>query len=157
MIAEFLESQPEQVAVPTPEVELPVVEQQIEVPVPEVPIEIDTPPPIAAQSTPTPSTDAVGEPVAATQLQADRQLTPPIYPPTSRRLGEEGTVRLLIYVLPDGRVGDVKIDKSSGFPRLDEAAMNAARKDWRFRPATQGGAAVAAWGRYAVTFNLKNA
>ena len=93
----------------------------------------------------------------ATQLQIDprRPLTPPVYPTISRRLGEEGSVLLLIYVMPDGRVGDVKIKRSSGHPRLDEAAVAAARKGWRFKPATQGGAAVAAWGQYAVAFKLE--
>jgi len=131
----------------------PAEQQPMEVPPPEIPIVIETPSQIAATSEPQPITTPTPPP---TQLQADRALTPPIYPATSRKLEEEGTVMLMIYVLPDGRVGDVRVARSSGYPRLDEAAMTAARKGWRFRPATSGGGPVAAWGRYAVTFSLKD-
>lgn len=62
----------------------------------------------------------------------------PIYPEMSRRLGEEGTVELAIGVLHDGSVHDLKIGRSSGYPRLDAAALAAART-WRFNPRTGGG------------------
>lgn len=105
-----------------------------------------------------PSPQQPSTPLEATQLQADPRypLAPPIYPPWSIRHNEQGVVTLLIYVTPDGRVGDVRIKRSSGFRKLDEAAVMAARRDWRFQPATQGGAAVAAWGEYAVAFVLRD-
>jgi periplasmic protein TonB len=81
-------------------------------------------------------------------------LTQPEYPPTARRLGQEGTVVLLIYVQTDGKVGDVKIHKSSGFDKLDEAAMREAKRSWRFIPAKEGNTPVAEWGQFAVTFRL---
>jgi len=49
------------------------------------------------------------------------------YPPESERLGEQGTVRLRFQVLEDGTYGDAEILKSSGFPRLDDAAITIAR------------------------------
>lgn len=112
---------------------------------PPVPTAMNDPAP--PQPNPTPVT---------TELQADPRypLARPIYPPQSIRRDEQGVVTLLIYVLPDGRIGDVRVKRSSGYPRLDEAAITAARRDWRFRPATHGGAPVAAWGQYAVTFQL---
>ena len=91
-----------------------------------------------------------------TQLQVAKTLTPPMYPPASIRRNEQGTVRLLLYVLPNGRVSQVKIDRSSGFPLLDKAAATAAMRDWTFKPATQGGTPIAAWGTYAVTFTLRD-
>ena len=94
----FDEPKPEPVTAPTPEVQQPVIDQTLEVPMPEVPIEIDTPPPIAAEVMPVEAAPVTQPAPPATQLQADRQLSPPVYPPTSRRLGEEGTVRLMIYV-----------------------------------------------------------
>jgi protein TonB len=102
-----------------------------------------TPPPMAA-------------PVVRTPPRSDpkRPFTEPEYPPTARRLGQEGTVVLLIYVLADGKVGDVKVHKSSGFPKLDEAAVKEARRSWRFIPAKEGNSAVADWGQFAVTFRL---
>ncbi|MEO8443459.1 MAG: TonB family protein, partial [Gammaproteobacteria bacterium] len=45
----------------------------------------------------------------------------PEYPPTSRRLGEEGSVVLQVLIAADGSVKDGKVQTSSGFPRLDEA------------------------------------
>ena len=83
-------------------------------------------------------------------------LTPPDYPASEIRRNHEGTVQLLIYVLPNGRVGEVKIGRSSGYPLLDDAALRKARSAWRFLPATSGsGQAVAAWGTFDVRFELK--
>jgi protein TonB len=62
----------------------------------------------------------------------------PVYPEMSRRLGEEGTVELAIGVLHDGSVSALAIGRSSGYPRLDAAALTAART-WRFNPRTGGG------------------
>lgn len=81
-------------------------------------------------------------------------LSQPEYPPTARRLNQEGTVTLLIYVLEDGRVGDVKVEKSSGFPKLDEAAAAHAKRSWKFIPGQEGSKPIASWGRFAVTFKL---
>lgn len=81
-------------------------------------------------------------------------LSQPEYPPTARRLGQEGTVTLLIYVLEDGRVGDVKVEKSSGFVKLDEGAAAHAKRSWRFVAGQEGNKPVASWGRFAVTFKL---
>lgn len=50
----------------------------------------------------------------------------PIYPPESRRLGEQGEVGLHITAREDGSIIFVELAKSSGFARLDEAALNAA-------------------------------
>jgi protein TonB len=71
----------------------------------------------------------------------------------SKRLGEEGTVVMLLLVTEDGHVADAKLDKSSGFPRLDEAALRESRR-WRLIPAKQGDKPVASWGRFAMTFRL---
>jgi protein TonB len=135
-----------------PELEVPEP-APVEMPMPEIDIPIETPPEaVTAQADPAPAETA--PPVS--ELQADpRHVTPPVYPAMSRRLGEEGVVILMIYVLPDGRVGDVRVHKSSGHPRLDDAAVDAARNKWRFKPATQGGAGVAAWGSYTVRFQLQ--
>ncbi|MBK6757815.1 MAG: energy transducer TonB [Moraxellaceae bacterium] len=45
----------------------------------------------------------------------------------SRRLGEQGRVVLNVYILADGTVGEVKIKQSSGFSRLDDAALQAVK------------------------------
>ena len=87
---------------------------------------------------------------------AGHRNAPPDYPPESRRRGEEGVVRLALRVGSDGRVEAAEVSASSGFPRLDQAALEAARR-WRFRPATQGGLPVAATLPTAVHFRLTDA
>ncbi len=59
----------------------------------------------------------------------------PPYPRASRRRGEEGTVFLSIEVLASGKAGSVEVIKSSGYRRLDEAAIHAA-KEAAYQPAT---------------------
>lgn len=83
--------------------------------------------------------EVVREPVfvAATKLTTPE----PVYPRLSRRLGEEGTVELRLKLGPDGRVLDITISSSSGFSRLDDAAVEAVRA-WTFEPATRDGVAV---------------
>lgn len=62
----------------------------------------------------------------------------PEYPPESYRRREEGTVELQVMVRADGAVGRVNIAKSSGFPRLDQAAVVAVQAA-HFTPGTCDG------------------
>jgi periplasmic protein TonB len=78
----------------------------------------------------------------------------PPYPPGSIRSGEQGTVLLLLYVNVDGEVQDARVDKTSGFEKLDAAAVKYALRAWRFLPAESAGVKVAMWHRVAVTFRL---
>ena len=80
----------------------------------------------------------------------------PRYPIESRRQHEEGTVRLRVLISAQGLVEDVKVAKSSGFDRLDDAALDAVRK-WRFRPGTQAGTPVEAAGFLSIPFKLTRA
>jgi outer membrane biosynthesis protein TonB len=47
----------------------------------------------------------------------------PEYPSASKRLEEEGVVRLKLLVSVDGDVTESLVEKSSGFNRLDEASF----------------------------------
>lgn len=58
----------------------------------------------------------------------------PAYPLMARMRGYEGVVLLAVEVLTDGRAGEVRIKKSSGYDLLDQSALNAVRV-WRFEPA----------------------
>lgn len=64
----------------------------------------------------------------------------PVYPRLSERRGEQGRVVLRVLISPQGTVADVKIQHSSGYARLDEAAVQAVRQA-RFRPYTENGIA----------------
>lgn len=100
---------------------------------------------------------AAGSAPIVTELQVDpAYFVKPTYPPRSVALEEEGVVQLLVYVLPDGRVGDVRIRHSSGHARLDQSAVRTVRAKWRFRPRTLDGVPVAGWGTYSVRFELVN-
>ncbi|GFE83058.1 hypothetical protein GCM10011487_50580 [Steroidobacter agaridevorans] len=134
------------------------------VPPPEIDIAItpDAPPTNAIQQTtnvkPTAPPPPVAQPapVARTAPKSDsrRPLTQPEYPPSSRRAGEAGTVILEVYVLENGRVGEARVKQSSGFPRLDEAAVREVKRSWRLVPGTENGKPVPMWGQFAVTFKL---
>jgi TonB family protein len=80
-------------------------------------------------------------------------LEQPDYPDDSRLASEEGTVVLRIYVLEDGRVADVELKQSSGYPKLDASAAQRALT-WRLQPALSNGKPVGAWGEFAVSFRL---
>lgn len=56
-----------------------------------------------------------------------------IYPVLSALLGETGIVQLQFTIRPDGSVGDPTIEKSSGFPALDSAALESVNT-WRYTP-----------------------
>lgn len=77
----------------------------------------------------------------------------PAYPALSRRLREQGRVVLNVHVLADGSVDDVKLHLSSGFARLDDAALAAVR-GWKFVPARRGDEAVALWHTLPLSFSL---
>lgn len=79
---------------------------------------------------------------------------PPSYPLAARRMGMQGRVVLQVEVLAAGVSGQVSIQHTSGFPVLDNAALQAV-KSWRFQPATQAGRAVDKWFMIPVQFSLK--
>jgi len=75
------------------------------------------------------------------------------YPSSARSAGEEGTVLVVAKVDGSGRAVDAKIDKSSGHPDLDAAALQSISR-WSFRPATKNGKPVAHWVAVPVNFQL---
>lgn len=132
-------------------------------PVPYVPIDESPSAPVVLGPQPTPTNTFIDhgdvsppQPVIVEpRIDARRGLSEPYYPPAIIRIGGEGTVLLSLYILPDGRVGDIKLDQSSGHPKLDESAMREAKK-WRFVPGSRDGAAAAMWKQVPITFRLNN-
>lgn len=76
------------------------------------------------------------------------------YPPSCRRRGEEGLVRLEVEVLADGRVGRITVLQRADSPKLDEAAIEAVRSA-TFAAATVDGRAVTATVIVPVRFELR--
>ena len=87
-------------------------------------------------------------------IQPGASCAKPDYPSASRRLEEEGTVSLKFLIGVDGRVLQAEIEKTSGFPRLDEAARNALSK-CQFRPGTIDGKAEQSWASIKYTWRLE--
>lgn len=75
----------------------------------------------------------------------------PVYPRRSQDAGEAGTVTLRVLVDEHGLPRDVVVHKSSGYPRLDQAAVEAMRRA-RFQPYTENGLALPVWAPAAITF-----
>jgi len=75
------------------------------------------------------------------------------YPVVARRLGQQGTVRVLVEVGVDGSVVSEQVYVSSGHRVLDAAALEAVKKA-RFFPARKGGKAVPARIIQPVRFSL---
>jgi len=73
----------------------------------------------------------------------------------SKRLNEQGTVILRVLVKSDGTAGHIEVKSSSGFPRLDQAAIDAVKK-WRFNPATSDGKSIEEWYQVPIPFKLRN-
>lgn len=94
--------------------------------------------------------------ITAVSSDARFPLTQPPYPPGSIRDNEEGNADIEVHVLPNGRVSEARIARSTGFERLDRAALEEARRYWRFKPATRDGVPVAQWHRLRVVFKLTN-
>ena len=78
----------------------------------------------------------------------------PEYPMVARRMAWQGRVVVSVEVLVDGRAGEVKLQRSSGHPVLDDAAMQSVRS-WRFTPARHAGQLVNKWFLVPIPFVLK--
>lgn len=99
--------------------------------------------------------DAVSAaPITAARFDANYLSHPVSYPPLSRRLGEEGRVVLRVEVSAEGKPVQVVLKDSSGFERLDQAALDTVSR-WQFSPAQQGGRAVASKVDVPILFKLK--
>ena len=93
----------------------------------------------------------------APRFDADYLHNPaPAYPAMARRNGEEGRVQLSVRVSAQGRAEQVEVRHSSGYARLDEAALATVRQ-WRFVPARRGEEAVAASVLVPIVFRLESA
>ncbi|HZE59663.1 MAG TPA: energy transducer TonB [Burkholderiales bacterium] len=132
---------PPKLAVPPPPF-IPPPEINIQVPVQQAP---------TITATPTPPPPA---PVRTAPVVQAASCDKPEYPPASRRANETGTVLLQFLIDVNGKVIDSKVERSSGYRRLDEAAR-AALELCNFRPATVDGQPTRAWARIEYLWRLE--
>lgn len=146
--------------VPLPTIRNP---DHVTVPIPIVPIDDPTDAGVTAQAV-EPDQIVVDEggsaavepriPETAPRIDSRRPLTLPAYPPDAIRANYQGQADLEVYVMPNGRVSEARIRRSTGFESLDRSAIQEAKRNWRLMPATRNGEAVAQWYTVRVTFKL---
>ena len=111
-----------------------------------------TPAPTAAQASAT--TDAPAAIVMPSSSAAYLNNPRPSYPSISRRMGEQAKVMLRVFVNAQGQPEQIQIQQSSGFDRLDKAAVDAVRR-WKFTPGSRNGVAEAMWNIVPINFVLE--
>lgn len=118
------------------------------------------PPSSSAPSAETEMPTQVPLPVAPVVMTSELALAckdrpAPAYPPVSRRLGEQGLVVVRVDLDERGHVVSVQVDRSSGHPQLDAAALEVIRA-WRCAPPTRNGVAARAVALQPFNFVLSN-
>jgi periplasmic protein TonB len=78
----------------------------------------------------------------------------PPYPAASLRANEVGIVQVSFLIDTDGTVLESKVERSSGYRRLDEAARSALTL-CKFRPATVGGRPERSWARIDYVWKIE--
>ena len=78
----------------------------------------------------------------------------PPYPALSKRLGEQGKVIVRVLIGVDGTAQKTEIKQSSGFDRLDQAALATVMR-WRYVPGKRAGVAEAMWFNVPMSFVLE--
>jgi protein TonB len=79
---------------------------------------------------------------------------PPTYPALSLRLGEQGKVMVRVQIGKNGRALQARVAESSGFDRLDQAALRAVL-NWRYVPGTVDGQAQDMWFDAPINFKQR--
>lgn len=98
---------------------------------------------------------AVGSTAFAAEVPAkfDAQSCKAEYPKASLMNEEEGAVGMAFLVTADGRVVESKIEKTSGFKNLDNAAIKAISA-CKFKPGTKDGAVAQTWTKVSYVWAL---
>ena len=69
-------------------------------------------------------------------------------------MGEQGKVLLRVYISEQGQPEKIEIKQTSGFDRLDEAAINTVQR-WKFVPGKRNGVPEPMWHIVPINFVLK--
>jgi protein TonB len=128
-------------------------------PAPPIPAPVAVAPAPPAPPPPAPSAPPAPAPapprVELPSSDADYLQNPkPVYPPISKRLGEQGKVVVRVLIGADGTAQDAQLKDSSGYDRLDRAAIETARK-WRYVPGKRNGVPEAMWFNVPINFVIE--
>jgi protein TonB len=117
---------------------------------PQPPVEAAPPAPPAPPAPAAPAPPAAPKIVSGVAyINAPR----PVYPPLDARMGNEGTVTLRVLINDKGRAEKIDIRKSSGSPRMDEAARDAVMRA-TFKPYIEDGKAIPVYAIIPINFTL---
>jgi periplasmic protein TonB len=124
-------------------------------PSPQAPVGVEAPAPpapvAAAPVAPAPAPAKLELPSS----DADYLRNPaPVYPPISKRLGEQGKVLVRVLIGADGAPQKAELKRSSGFERLDRSALEYVMK-CRYVPGKVAGVPQAMWHEAPVNFILE--
>jgi len=127
--------------------------------VPDFQVATAAPPPVqTAPKAPPPPPPAPTHAISNDPLRpVMRTHTLPEYPPISKRLNEQGTVLMEVNITTEGNVDQCSVVQSSSSDRLDQAACEWVKRQWRWQPPTLNGAPTAAKTRVSMKFDLKDA
>ena len=78
----------------------------------------------------------------------------PGYPAISRRMNEQGKTTVRVLIGADGQPQRAEIGKSSGYSRLDDAAVATVLR-WRYVPGKRGGVPEAMWFNVPINWVLE--
>ena len=123
-------------------------------PAPNAPTALPAPP----QPAPVATAPAAPSPPAIQLPSSDAdylQNPEPRYPENSQRLNEQGTSTIRVLIGADGLPQRAEIGKSSGFDRLDRAALATAMR-WRYVPGKRNGVPEAMWFSVPIVWKLTN-
>jgi protein TonB len=138
--------------VPVPLVQVETVKNTISVTQTAAPVE-KTPTPVPVAVVSAPPSPGTGAPKTITSGM--EYILPPqtVYPPMSKRMGEQGKVVLRILVGENGKPDQVLVQTSSGFTRLDEAGRQAGLRAV-FKPHMEDGRPVPVYVILPLNFQL---
>lgn len=128
----------------------------VEAPAPPAPVASPAPPSPPMAPAPVPAPPAPPPAPRTIPPSAVQYLDPPapVYPRLSIRMNETGVVLVRVFIGEDGLPRQVQLARSSGFVRLDEAAVAGVQKA-RFRPPTENGQPISGWARIEIPFELE--
>jgi TonB family protein len=75
------------------------------------------------------------------------------FPADYKKLDKNGFVLLVLNINKAGNIEHGEVEKTSGFPELDEAALKQVTETWSFEPCKKAGTAVAC--RQTIKFKWK--
>jgi protein TonB len=125
-------------------------------PSPNAPV-VSSEPVVAADAVATAAANPVAPPAKVELPSSDAQYLQnpkPAYPAISKRFGEQGKVVVRVLIGADGLAQQAEIRQSSGFERLDKAAL-ATVLSWRYVPGKRGGVPQSMWFEVPINFKLE--